>query len=98
MENTNQPQTPPEQPKESENKPTKQQRKLKFKTLDGKVTHLECDYDIKVIDLKKKLEEIYKIQPNRQRLLYKGKQFKDEETLDKLVEKDDTIIHLVFRS
>ena len=44
------------------------------------------------------MQEIYKIEPNRQRLLNKGKQFKDEETLDKLVEKDDTVIHLVFRS
>ena len=98
MENNNQNQTQPEPPKEPENKPTKQQRKLKFKTLDGKITNLECDYDIKILDLKKKLEEIFKIEPNRQRLLNKGKQFKDDETLDKLVEKDDTIIHLVFRS
>ena len=98
MENNNQNQTQPEPPKEPENKPTKQQRKLKFKTLDGKITSLECDYDIKILDLKKKLEEIFKIEPNRQRLLNKGKQFKDDETLDKLVEKDDTIIHLVFRS
>ena len=98
MENNNQNQTQPEPPKEPENKPSKQQRKLKFKTLDGKITSLECDYDIKILDLKKKLEEIFKIEPNRQRLLNKGKQFKDDETLDKLVEKDDTIIHLVFRS
>ena len=97
MEN-NQNQSQPEQPKETKTNPSKQQRKLKFKTLDGKITNLECDYDIKIIDLKKKLEEIYKIEPNRQRLLNKGKQFKDDETLDKLVEKDDTIIHLVFRS
>ena len=76
----------------------KLQRKLKFKTLDGKITHLECDYDIKISDLKKKLEKIYNIEPNRQRLLNKGKQFKDDEYLDKLVDKDDTTIHLVFRS
>ena len=44
------------------------------------------------------MSEIYNIEPNRQRLLNKGKQFKDDEYLDKLVDKDDTIIHLVFRS
>ena len=76
----------------------KLQRKLKFKTLDGNIKTLECDYDIKISDLKKKLEEIYKIEPIRQRLLNKGKQFKDDEYLDKLVDKDDTTIHLVFRS
>ena len=76
----------------------KLQRKLKFKTLDGNIKNLECDYDIKISELKKKLAEIYNIEPARQRLLNKGKQFKDEETLDKLVDKDDTIIHLVFRS
>ena len=77
---------------------TKLQRKLKFKTLDGNIKHLECDYDIKISELKKKLAEIYKIEPIRQRLLNKGKQFKDDEYLDKLVDKDDTTIHLVFRS
>jgi len=87
---------PVEQPKESDGK--KLQRKLKFKTLDGNIKHLECDYDIKISELKKKLEEIYKIEPYRQRLLNKGKQFKDDEYLDKLVDKDDTTIHLVFRS
>ena len=87
---------PVEQPKESDGK--KLQRKLKFKTLDGNIKHLECDYDIKISELKKKLAEIYKIEPYRQRLLNKGKQFKDDEYLDKLVDKDDTTIHLVFRS
>ena len=76
----------------------KLQRKLKFKTLDGNIKNLECDYDIKISELKKKLAEIYKIEPIRQRLLNKGKQFKDDEYLDKLVDKDDTTIHLVFRS
>ena len=87
---------PVEQPKESDGK--KLQRKLKFKTLDGNIKHLECDYDIKISELKKKLAEIYKIEPYRQRLLNKGKQFKDDEFLDKLIDKDDTTIHLVFRS
>ena len=98
MENNNQAQTNQEQAKPAENSSGKPQRKLKFKTLDGKMVDLVCDYDIKIIDLKKKLEEIYKIEPIRQRLLNKGKQFKDNQTLDKLVDKDDTIIHLVFRS
>ena len=89
-----------EQKEESKNitPSTKPQRKLKFKTLDGKIQHLECDFDIKISELKKKLSSIYNIEPNRQRLLNKGKQFKDDEYLDKLVDKDDTTIHLVFRS
>ena len=86
----------PSEKTEKEN--PKPQRKLKFKTLDGNIKHLECDYDIKISELKKKLAELYKIEPNRQRLLNKGKQFKDDEYLDKLVDKDDTTIHLVFRS
>ena len=86
------------EPKQENNQGGKLQRKLKFKTLDGKIQNLECDYDIKISELKKKLAEIYKIEPIRQRLLNKGKQFKDDEYLDKLVDKDDTIIHLVFRS
>ena len=87
-----------EQQPQTANKEGKLQRKLRFKTLDGNIKNLECDYDIKISELKKKLAEIYNIEPNRQRLLNKGKQFKDDEYLDKLVDKDDTIIHLVFRS
>ena len=83
---------------QASNTTNKLQRKLKFKTLDGNIINLECDYDIKISELKKKLAEIYKIEPIRQRLLNKGKQFKDDEYLDKLVDKDDTTIHLVFRS
>ena len=78
-ENSEQPQT--------KNKEGKLQRKLRFKTLDGNIKNLECDYDIKISELKKKLSEIYNIEPNRQRLLNKGKQFKDDEYLDKLVTK-----------
>ena len=89
---------PKEDPKEPSQPSTKLQRKLKFKTLDGNIKHLECDYDIKISDLKKKLSKLYNIEPNRQRLINKGKQFKDDEYLDKLVDKDDTTIHLVFRS
>ena len=33
----------------------KLQRKLKFKTLDGNIKNLECDYDIKISELKKKI-------------------------------------------
>ena len=48
-----------EKPKEGPNPTTqaptgKLQRKLKFKTLDGNIKHLECDYDIKISELKKK--------------------------------------------
>ena len=57
MENNNQAQTNQEQAKPAENSSGKTQRKLKFKTLDGKMVDLVCDYDIKIIDLKKKLEE-----------------------------------------
>ena len=90
----------PEQKEDQKNTTptTKPQRKLKFKTLDGKIEQVECDFDIKISELKKKLTTIYNIEPNRQRLINKGKQFKDDDYLDKLVDKDDTTIHLVFRS
>ena len=90
-----------ENKKEEQNNATatiKPQRKLKFKTLDGKIQLLECDYDIKISELKKKLSTIYNVEPKKQRLLNKGKQFKDDEYLDKLVDKDDTTIYLVFRN
>ena len=96
-----------EQPKKDDNssqnenktgQTPKLQRKLKFKTLDGQVKDVVCDFDIKIGELKKILEKIYNKEPIRQRLLFKGKQLKDDECLDKLVDKDDTIIHLVFRS
>ena len=87
-----------DKPQTTETTEKKPQRKLKFKTLDGQLKSLECDYDIQISELKKLLTKIYNIEPNRQRLINKGKQFKDDEHLDKLVDKDDTIIHLVFRS
>ena len=89
---------PSNQPQTQNTQGGKLQRKLKFKTLDGNIKTLECDYDIKISELKKKLAEIYKIEPMRQRLINKGKQFKDDDYLDKLVDTDDTTIHLVFRS
>ena len=57
MENNNKEPSQPEEKKEQKSENTKQQRKLKFKTLDGKMTNLECDYDIKIIDLKKNYKE-----------------------------------------
>lgn len=73
-------------------------RKIKFKTLDNKITELEVDPKLPITDLKKIIQEKFNAPPQGQRLIFKGKQMKDGQTLDEHIKKDDEIIHLMFKT
>ena len=73
-------------------------RKIKFKTLDNKITELEIDPKLPITELKKIIQEKFNAPPQGQRLIFKGKQMKDGQTLDEHIKKDDEIIHLMFKT
>ena len=73
-------------------------RKIKFKTLDNKITELEVDPKLPITELKKIIQEKFNAPPQGQRLIFKGKQMKDGQTLDEHIKKDDEIIHLMFKT
>ena len=72
---------------------------IKLKTLDGNISSLEIDETIKIEELKKIIsQKNNNIDINRIRLIYKGKQLKNEEKLNEHVNKNDEIIHLMFKT
>ena len=48
-------------------------RKIKFKTLDNKITELEIDPKLPITELKKIIQEKFNAPPQGQRLIFKGK-------------------------
>ncbi len=82
-----------------ETKPEKIQRNIKLKTLDNKITELTVDREINIKDLKKLISQKFNnIEIERERLIFKGKQLKDEEKLSDHIKKDNEIIHLMFKT
>lgn len=75
-----------------------EQRKIKFKTLDSKITELTVDAKIPITELKQKIKEIFNAPPEGQRLIFRGKQMKDGQTLDEHIKEDNEIIHLMFKT
>ena len=72
---------------------------IRLKTLDGNISSLEIDETIKIEELKKIIsQKNNNIDINRIRLIYKGKQLKNEEKLNDHVNKNDEIIHLMFKT
>ena len=75
-----------------------EQRKIKFKTLDSKITELTVDAKIPITELKQKIKEMFNAPPEGQRLIFRGKQMKDGQTLDEHIKEDNEIIHLMFKT
>ena len=72
-------------------------RRIKFKTLDNKITEMIVNKDIYIPDLKQKIKEELGFEVELQRLIYKGKQFKDDKNLSDYINQDDEIVHLMSR-
>ena len=82
-----------------ETKKEKKQRIIKLKTLDNKMIELTVDSEINIKDLKKIISQKFNnIAIERERLIFKGKQLKDEEKLSDHINKDNEIIHLMFKT
>ncbi|KAB1259333.1 E3 ubiquitin-protein ligase UHRF1 [Camelus dromedarius] len=74
---------------------------LKVRTMDGKEAHIVSSLSrlTKVEELRKKIEELFNVEPGLQRLFYRGKQMEDGHTLfDYDVRINDTIQLLVRQS
>ena len=78
----------------------KMKRTIKLKTLDNnKMLELTVDSDINIKELKKIISEKFdNIAIERERLIFRGKQLKDNEKLSDHINKDNEIIHLMFKT
>ena len=68
---------------------------VRVKTMDERETRIAVRLSEKVVDLKSKIFEKLDIPVDRQRLIFLGKQLKDDLTLDECKVKDDVCILLV---
>ena len=81
------------------NQKEKTERIIKLKTLDNKMIELKVDSEIKIKELKNIISQKFdNISIDRERLIFKGKQLKDEEKLSDHISKDNEIIHLMFKT
>lgn len=68
---------------------------IRIKMMDETMKRIEVSLDDKVSDLKNKIRDQFEVPLERQRLIYLGKQLKDEQTLDECKLKEDVCILLV---
>lgn len=68
---------------------------VKVITLTGDEKIVEADPSEKVLDIKERLEELEGIPPEQQRLIFQGRQLKDDKTLNSYKLKHGTVLHLV---
>lgn len=69
---------------------------IKVVTLTGNETIIDVISTDKILTIKEKLEENEGIPPDQQRLVYQGKQLKDEKSVGSYKLKGGTILHLVM--
>ncbi|CAG9813581.1 unnamed protein product [Phaedon cochleariae] len=68
---------------------------LKVVTLTGDERMLDVEPTDKILTIKEKLEEKEGIPPEQQRLVFQGKQLKDDKTVNSYKLKGGTVLHLV---
>lgn len=75
--------------------PSTQNISVRIKTMDETEKRIQVDLDEKVLDLKHKIRDQMNVPLEKQRLIYLGKQLKDEISLKEYKIKDDVCILLV---
>lgn len=75
--------------------PTPTNLTVRIKTMDERVHRIEVNIDEKVSELKIKIRDQMNVPLEKQRLIYTGKQLKDEQTLRQYNISDDVCILLV---
>ncbi|XP_076260023.1 ubiquitin-like protein NEDD8 [Rhynchophorus ferrugineus] len=68
---------------------------IKVVTLTGDERMIDVEPSDKILALKEKLEEKEGIPPQQQRLVFQGKQLKDDKTISSYKLKAGTVLHLV---
>ncbi|XP_028139151.1 NEDD8-like [Diabrotica virgifera virgifera] len=68
---------------------------IKVVTLTGEERMLDVEPFDKILTVKEKLEEKEGIPPSQQRLVFQGKQLKDDKTISSYKLKGGTVLHLV---
>ncbi|XP_019758833.1 NEDD8 [Dendroctonus ponderosae] len=68
---------------------------IKVVTLTGDERMIDVEPSDKILVLKEKLEEKEGIPPQQQRLVFQGKQLKDDKTVNSYKLKAGTVLHLV---
>lgn len=66
-------------------------------TLSGKSLCIRMDSDSTIEDLKRKIQDLEKVRPREQRLIYQGKQLEEGNTLNDYKVSNDSKIRLVLR-
>ena len=67
------------------------------KTLNGQTIAFDVEKEYLIVDIKNKIEDRQGIPSNQQRLIFRGKQLEDENTLqDYSIHKDSTL-HLIMK-
>ncbi|CAH0551668.1 unnamed protein product [Brassicogethes aeneus] len=69
---------------------------IKVVTLMGDEDLIDVEPTDKILTIKEKLEEHEGIPPEQQRLIFQGKQLKDEKTVSSYKLKGGTVLHLVI--
>lgn len=68
---------------------------VKVVTLSGDERMIDVESTDKILVIKEKLEEKEGIPPAQQRLIFQGKQLKDDKTVNSYKLKGGTVLHLV---
>lgn len=68
---------------------------VKVVTLSGDERMIDVESTDKILVIKEKLEEKEGIPPTQQRLIFQGKQLKDDNTVNSYKLKGGTVLHLV---
>lgn len=69
--------------------------KVKVKTIKNEIYELEVAKDIEINNFKTEIEKVSNIEKGLIRIIYKGKQLKEGDTLDKFIKQDGETVHLI---
>ncbi|TRM67423.1 ubiquitin-related domain-containing protein [Schizophyllum amplum] len=69
---------------------------IKVKTLTGKEIELDADPEDKIRRVKEKVEEQTGIPPDQQRLIFSGRQLKNEQSVQEVGITPGSVLHVVL--
>lgn len=70
---------------------------IKLKTLENTIIEVNIDSSKSILDLKNEIFNTYKYKPHLQKLIFKGKQLKDEQIISNVITSSGLTIHLLIK-